>query len=141
MTRRAKTAIATAAATIATIPAAAARRCLILIPSLGKRKTRVPRMTLRVIAALIGSVVALLLAVAAYLRSRAPGGFYDREVYGMTPAVHRRYAAIALGFALAFAAAARWFTAGATIWLYAAFVLFAVFYLTSYLRGASEDDD
>lgn len=94
----------------------------------------------RVSADLIGSIIALLLAAAAYLRSRGAGGFYDREVYGMTPAVHRRYGAIALAFAAAFAADARWFAQNATIWLYAAFVLFAVFYLTSYLRGAHEDD-
>jgi len=95
----------------------------------------------RVSADTIGSILALLLAAAAYLRSRGAGGFYDRDVYGMTASVHRRYGAIALLFAAAFAVDARWFAQSATIWLYAAFVLFAVFYLTSYLRGAHEDDD
>ena len=91
---------------------------------------------------LVLAIASLLLAGAAYWRSRTPGGFYDAEVYGMTPAVHRRYAAIAAGFALAFFAIGAWWPrSGATIWLGAAFVLFAVFYITSYLRGASESDD
>jgi hypothetical protein len=92
-------------------------------------------------ADVIGSLVAVLLAVAACLRSRGSGGFYDRDVYGMTAKTHRLYAAVALAFAAVFAAAAAWFAAAATVWLYAAFVLFAVFYLTSYLRGAHEDDE
>lgn len=93
-----------------------------------------------VIADRVGSLLALLLAGAAYLRSRGTGGFYDREVYGMTPPVLRRYAAIALAFAAGFALAA-WRLPGATVWIYAAFVLFAVFYVTSFLRGAQEDDE
>jgi hypothetical protein len=101
----------------------------------------VSREHLRVVADLIGSIVALLLAGAAYLRSRGSGGFYDRDVYGMTAQTHRRYALAALAFAVAFALSARWFSQSATIWVYAAFVLFAVFYLTSYLRGAHEDDE
>ena len=88
------------------------------------------------------AIASLLLALAAYLQSRSSGGFYDAEVYGMTPLAHRRYAAIALAFALAFFAAAVWWPRGpATIWLGAAFVLFAVIYLTSFLRGATETDD
>ncbi|HTV93795.1 MAG TPA: hypothetical protein VMG98_13850 [Verrucomicrobiae bacterium] len=91
---------------------------------------------------LAGVLASLLLAAAAYLRSRGRGGFYDAEVYGMTPRAHRRYAATSLAFALAFFAVARWWPrSGATLWLFAAFVLLAVFYLTSYLRGAYEHDD
>lgn len=93
-------------------------------------------------ADIIASILALLLAGAAYLRSRSTGGFYDREIYAMTPKTQRRYGLIALAFAAVFAVAAFWnVLAGATIWLDAAFVLFAVFYLTSYLRGAHEDDE
>lgn len=89
-----------------------------------------------------GAIASILLAFAAQARSRSAGGFYDAEVYGMTPRSHRRYALIGLVFALAFFAVARWWPrSGATIWLFAAFVLFAVFYLTSYLRGAYESDD
>jgi hypothetical protein len=94
-----------------------------------------------VTADLIGTFVALLLGGIAYRRSRGTGGFYDRDVYGMTARTHLRYALAALAFAVAFAATARWFAQTATVWVYAAFVLFAVFYLTSYLRGAHEDDE
>lgn len=88
------------------------------------------------------AIASVLLAAAAYMRSRTRGGFYDAEVYGMTPVAHRRYAALALAFALAFFAAAVWWPrSAATIWLGAAFVLFAVIYLTSFLRGAAESDD
>jgi len=60
----------------------------------------------------------------------------------MTPIAHRRYALVASAFAFAFFAAALWWPrSGATIWLFSAFVLFAVFYLTSFLRGAHETDD
>jgi hypothetical protein len=91
---------------------------------------------------LAGALASILLAAAAYVRSRGSGGFYDNEVYGMTALSHRRYALAAAAFALAFFAVGWWWPrTGATIWLFAAFVLFAVFYLTSYLRGASESDD
>jgi hypothetical protein len=91
---------------------------------------------------LVLAIASLLLAGAAYMRSRREGGFYDAEVYGMTPTAHRRYAAIALAFALAFFAVAVWWPrSAATIWLGAAFVLFAVIYATSFLRGAAENDD
>ena len=89
-----------------------------------------------------GAIAAILLAALAYARSRGAGGFYDEQVYGMTPHTHRRYAIAGTGFALSFFAIAVWWpSSGATIYLFAAFVLFAVFYLTSYLRGAHEDDD
>ena len=89
-----------------------------------------------------GALASLLLAAVAYQRSRAPGGFYDRDVYGMTPVAHRRYAVLGAAFALAYLSLAGWAPqSAATIWLSAAFVLVAVFYLTSFLRGASGDDD
>lgn len=89
-----------------------------------------------------GALAALLLAAGAYLRSHARGGFYDAEVYGMTPAVHRRYAAAGALFVALFLLAALVPAFGiATIWLWTAFVLFAVFYGSSYLRGAHEDDE
>lgn len=91
---------------------------------------------------LAGAVASILLGAAAYARSRGSGGFYDNEVYGMTAHTHRHYALAAAAFALAFFAVGWWWPrTGATIWLFAAFVLFAVLYLTSYLRGASESDD
>jgi hypothetical protein len=138
-------AIATAAAMIAMMPSAAAWRFRSFI--FGSRSLRrqaqnaAQRIMESMRADVIGSLVALLLAAAAYLRVRGGGGFYDRDVYGMTAKTHRVYAGISLAFAAAFAAAAAWFADTATIWLYAAFVLLAVFYLTSYLRGAHEDDE
>ncbi|HEV7180326.1 MAG TPA: hypothetical protein VGN11_10645, partial [Candidatus Baltobacteraceae bacterium] len=70
---------------------------------------------------------------------RVPGSFYDREVYGMTRSTHLRYAWTALALAMLFAAA--WvLKIQAEIALFAAFVLLAIFYLTSFLRGAHEDD-
>jgi hypothetical protein len=91
---------------------------------------------------LAGALASVLLAAAAYLRSRGNGGFYDAEVYGMTAATHRRYAVAGAIFAIGFFALAVAAPGGpATIWLFAAFVLVAVFYVTSYLRGASDDDE
>jgi len=119
-------AIAQAARTIAARPIPAARR----------------RIMVRMGWDIAGALASILLAAAAAARSRSAGGFYDAEVYGMTPDTHRRYALIASAFAVAFFAIARWWPrSAATIWLFAAFVLFAVFYLSSYLRGASESDD
>ncbi len=93
-------------------------------------------------AAIVGAVLALLLAAVAYLCTGSRGGFYDAEVYGMTARTHRAYALASLVFAAAFLAVSRWFSHGpATIWLFAAFVLVAVFYLSSYLHGAHEDDE
>jgi len=73
-------------------------------------------------------------------RSRTAGGYYDTDVYGMTPAAHRTYAASAFAFFIAFIFT--WWFRASTIafYLFAAFVLFALFYLTSFLRGAHEDD-
>jgi hypothetical protein len=79
-------------------------------------------------------------AVFSWFRSRTPGGYYDADVYGMTAAVHRRYAAIASVFLLAFLYTL--FAGAGTIafWIFTAFVLFALFYYTSFLRGAHEED-
>lgn len=81
-----------------------------------------------------------IIAVFALQRSRTPGGYYDTDVYGMTPATHRAYAAVAGAFLAAFIFT--WWVRAGTIgfYLFAAFVLFALFYLTSFLRGAHEDD-
>ncbi len=89
--------------------------------------------------ALTGLFASLALGTFAYLRSRVPGGFYDAEVYGMTRETHLRYVAICLGFAAVFLTA--WVSKiHIEIVSLAAFVLVAIFYLTSFLRGAHEDD-
>jgi hypothetical protein len=87
---------------------------------------------------LIGVAAALGIALLAWLHSRAGGGFYAAGVYGMSPAVHRRYAiaslAFAAGFALAFALSAT--TAGLAG--LAVFAVIAILYLSSFVRGASD---
>ena len=89
-----------------------------------------------------GAIASILLGAAALLRSRGTGGFYETEVYGMTASTHRRYAVAGAIFAVVFFALGVLAPGGAaTIWVFAAFVLVAVFYITSYLRGASDDDE
>jgi hypothetical protein len=88
-----------------------------------------------------GFAAAVAVGLIAVLRSRSRGGFYDADVYGMTPRTHRTYAALAAAFALAFLASLALGRERAAVWILAAFVPFALFYLTSFLRGAHEDDD
>jgi len=86
-----------------------------------------------------GLTLALTVAVVALRCSRSPGGYYDRLTYGMSSATHRGYAALSAGFALyfAFVLSFRLQTAGiAGLALYA---LVAIFYGTSFLRGASDE--
>ncbi len=90
---------------------------------------------------LAAAVLSLGLAAFAGWRSRRPGGYYDREIYAMEPATHRRAAAIGLAFSafFVFAYVLRLEEAGlAALALYA---LFAVFYVTSFLRGAADADE
>jgi hypothetical protein len=88
-----------------------------------------------------GIILSLLLAVFAFSRSRAPGGFYDAQVYGMTPPAHRRAAMVAACFALAFVATWVLRATGPALWIFALFVVGSVLYLTSFLRGFTEDDE
>ncbi|MBV8066430.1 MAG: hypothetical protein JO113_00530 [Candidatus Eremiobacteraeota bacterium] len=88
---------------------------------------------------LIGLAVALLVAAAAWRRSRRAGGFYDAQVYGMTPAAHRGYAVVSLVAAAYFAAAYALALQTAGIAGLALYALIAVFYATSFLRGASDE--
>lgn len=105
-------------------------------------QAQTPRLSKRrnVTWSVLGLVASGSLAIFALLRSRTPGGYYDADVYGMTPAAHRTYAAIAGVFFVAFifTCLSRAGTIGT--YIFAAFVLFALFYLTSFLRGAHEDD-
>jgi hypothetical protein len=80
-----------------------------------------------------------VLSVAAWRRSAAPAGYYDGQVYGMTPATHRRYALVAIAFAIAFALAAVARFETASIIALALFVPVAIFYASSFLRGASDE--
>jgi len=87
---------------------------------------------------LIGAAVALATAALAWKRSRAPGGFYAEGVYGMTAAVHRRYAAASLAFALAFVAAFALRATFAGLVVLAAYAVIAILYYSSFVRGASD---
>ncbi|MEO7202297.1 MAG: hypothetical protein ABI431_05825 [Candidatus Tumulicola sp.] len=86
-----------------------------------------------------GFVLAIALSAVAWRRSAATAGYYDGQVYGMTPGVHRRYAAIGIAFAAVFALAAclRFETAG--IVALAVFTPVAIFYATSFVRGADDE--
>ncbi|HXM06748.1 MAG TPA: hypothetical protein VN936_04755 [Candidatus Acidoferrum sp.] len=87
----------------------------------------------------LGLAAALVLSAAAWRRSATPAGYYDGQVYGMTPATHRRYALVAIGFAIAFGlAAASRFETGAIVVL-ALFVPIAIFYVSSFVRGAEDE--
>jgi hypothetical protein len=94
-----------------------------------------------VIYTAVGIVLASIVALAAWRRSASRGGYYDREVYGMSPATHVRYAVISLAFAGFFIAAYVFALRSAGIAALALYALIAVFYLTSFLRGAAESDE
>jgi len=88
---------------------------------------------------LTGFAIAALVGTIAWRRGRSPGGFYDREVYGMDCAAHRRYAVASFVFAAYFAAVyARGLDTAAIAGL-AVYALIALLYGTSFLRGASDE--
>lgn len=88
----------------------------------------------------IGIALAVALAAIAWRRSRVAGGFYDAGIYAMTPRTHRAYAVAGLAFALFFAIALAVHADGAGIAGLAAYAVVAIFYVTSFLRGASDDE-
>jgi hypothetical protein len=90
---------------------------------------------------LVGLILALTVAVAAWWRSRAPGGFYDRETYAMEPATHRRYALVSLGFVIYFLIAYELRSEAAGLAGLALYALIAVFYAASFLQGAPDRDE
>jgi hypothetical protein len=76
----------------------------------------------------------------AWQRSRRGGGYYDAQVYGMTARTHRAFALAASAFAAYFAGALVLRNEAAGIVGMGAYAVLAVFYGTSFLRGASEDE-
>lgn len=88
---------------------------------------------------LVGLAAAVIVAATALWRSGAPGGFHDRETYGMDASSHRRYATVSLVFAAYFGIiyASRLETAG--IVGLALYALIAVLYATSFLQGAPDE--
>jgi hypothetical protein len=87
-----------------------------------------------------GLALALVIAGIAFLRSRTRGGYYDAELYGMVPSIHRRYAAVSLAFAFFFGAAWILRLQGAGLVALAIYALIALLYLTSFLRGYADND-
>jgi len=87
----------------------------------------------------LGLALSAFTAAFAVVRARQKrANYYAAEVYGMTPATHRRYAAVSLLFAFAFIAA--FFSpAIPTVPLLAAYVLLAIFYFSSFARGFSDE--
>jgi len=88
---------------------------------------------------LAGLLLAITSAAFALGRARARGGFYDREVYGLTPAAHRRYALIFAAAAIYFAAALALRALPDVVPL-GALAALAIFYAASFVRGASDDE-
>jgi hypothetical protein len=89
----------------------------------------------------VGLGVSLAVATIAWRRSRGRGGFYDREVYGMTPATHRRYALVSLAFGAFFAATIALRLESAGVAGLALYAVIAVFYAASFLQGAPDRDE
>ena len=87
----------------------------------------------------VGLILALVVGAFAWRSSRAPGGFYVREIYTMDSKAHRRYAFLSLAFAVYFAIAYALHREAAGIAGLTLYALIAVFYLTSFLRGASDE--
>jgi hypothetical protein len=88
-----------------------------------------------------GLLLSLAIAVAAWLRSGRRGGPYDAGVYAMDRRAHLRYAAISVAFAMFFAFALALRLEAAGIGALALYALIAVFYVTSFLRGAFGPDE
>jgi len=86
-----------------------------------------------------GVVAASIVAFAAWRCSRSPGGFYDREVYGMSESAHLRYALVSLAFAVYFAIAYVLRLGAAGIAGLALYAVVAIFYAASFLRGAPDE--
>jgi len=89
---------------------------------------------------LAGAALAFAVAAVAWRRSSARGGYYDTDVYGMTPAMHRRYAFVSLAFAVFFAIAFATKNPAAGLIALAVDALVADCYAASFLRGAESDE-
>ena len=90
---------------------------------------------------LIGAIAAFVVSAVAWQRSRASTStFYERDVYDMTPAIHRRYALASLVFTMLFIAGAVWPRVPA-VPLLAVYAVIAILYLASFVRGATGEDE
>ena len=89
----------------------------------------------------MGFAACVAVVAAAWHRSRAGGGYYDAQVYAMTARTHRAYALASLAFAVFFAFAFAFRREAAGVAGLALYAVIAIFYATSFLRGASDDDE
>ena len=89
--------------------------------------------------AIAGAIVALLGALlAAWLRRRH--SFYATEVYAISDRTHRRFIFMSLAFAFVFALLAwRWQAAASA--LLAVYAVLSILYFSSFVRGASGEDE
>ncbi|HEU5480745.1 MAG TPA: hypothetical protein VFU90_12955 [Candidatus Tumulicola sp.] len=87
---------------------------------------------------LAGLALSAAIATAAWLRSRARGGYYDRDVYAMSGRAHRAYALVSLAFAAFFAVALALRREAAGVGGLALYAVIAAFYAASFLRGADD---
>jgi hypothetical protein len=83
-------------------------------------------------------LAAAVAALSTAMANRPPNNYYAGEIYGMMPAVHRRYALVSLLFAGLFAAAMRARGIPQTA-VFAGYTLIVLFYATSFLRGFSDE--
>ena len=88
-----------------------------------------------------GLVLSLGIAAIALRRSRSRGGYYEGEVYGMSRTTHVVYGAIGVAFAAFFCAALWRGLVSAGIAALALYAVISLFYLSSFLRGASDIDE
>jgi hypothetical protein len=89
--------------------------------------------------AVIGIVLGCAGALVAFARSRTPASFYAADVYHMTARSHRTFAIVSAAFAVAFACALIWPVFAVP--LLALYTLAIIFYLSSFARGFSGEDE
>lgn len=87
---------------------------------------------------LVGLAAALIIAAISW-RAGGSNAFYSTEVYGMTARSHRRFTALCLCFAAAFGLTAAWpLLPSLAVW--SLFILAALLYGSSFLRGYADHD-
>ena len=86
-----------------------------------------------------GVALSVLVATVAGRALQRPSGFYESEVYGLDCAMHRRIALAACAAAVGFTLAACVVRLPSTVMLGIA-TLAAILYLSSFLRGAEDQE-
>ncbi|GAC1613270.1 MAG: hypothetical protein NVS9B12_14500 [Vulcanimicrobiaceae bacterium] len=89
--------------------------------------------------ALAGLVLSAAAGAFALRASRRTDAFYAREVYGMGPRSHRRFAALCGAFAGLFVLGTAW-PLVPPVPVFALFALALILYGSSFLRGYADED-